>query len=251
MPKVSIVIPALNEEHHLPKLLQSIKTQTFRDFEIIVADARSTDRTRQVATDAGGRVVDGGMPGVGRNAGARVADGEILLFLDADVVLPTAAFLGNIVREFEHRKLDIATVMLQPITDKPVDKLFYFFYNLYTVGMKRWVQHAPGFFTFVRRSLHEKIGGFDEELDFAEDHEYTLRAAKVGRFGFLKSDRILVSVRRLRSDGRLKVAGQYILGELLLLTKGKVPPGKMDYQFGHHEVEQEYARKKGIRLQNK
>lgn len=235
MPKVSIVIPTLNEERHLPKLLQSVKSQTFQDFEIIVADAHSKDKTRVLAEAAGARVVDGGMPGVGRNAGARAAQGTILLFLDADVVLPDSEFLGRVVQEFDDRGLDIATAMLEPLTERFADKAFFFLYNWYTVSLKRWVQHAPGFFMVVRRSLHEQIGGFDESLDFAEDHEYTLRAAREGRFGFLRSGRILVSVRRLRSDGWLRLAGQYIVGEWFILTKGKVPPGKMDYRFGHHD----------------
>jgi len=68
--KVSIIIPALNEEKTLPVLLDSIKAQDFSDYEVIVADANSKDRTREIAAEYGCRVVDGGLPAVGRNAGA-------------------------------------------------------------------------------------------------------------------------------------------------------------------------------------
>ena len=85
--RVSIVVPTKNEEAYLPILLASLRGQTFQDFEIIVADAHSTDRTREIALQAGAKVVDGGMPGPGRNRGAAVAQGEIIFFFDADVIL--------------------------------------------------------------------------------------------------------------------------------------------------------------------
>jgi glycosyltransferase involved in cell wall biosynthesis len=57
---LSIVIPTLNEEKYLPRLLQSLDCQTIKDFEIIVADANSRDATRQVAAEHGCRIVAGG-----------------------------------------------------------------------------------------------------------------------------------------------------------------------------------------------
>jgi glycosyltransferase involved in cell wall biosynthesis len=80
MSKISIIIPTKNEETCLPKLLDSIKSQDFPDYEIIIADANSTDKTREIAKSYGCIVVDGGLPAVGRNRGAEVANGEILLF---------------------------------------------------------------------------------------------------------------------------------------------------------------------------
>ena len=85
--KLSIIIPTYNEENYLPLLLKSIQAQNFSDYEIIIADAGSQDRTREIARDADCRVVDGGLPAVGRNRGAESAQGEYLLFLDADVCL--------------------------------------------------------------------------------------------------------------------------------------------------------------------
>ena len=79
---LSIIIITKNEEKCLPRLLESIKRQNFRDYEIIVSDAQSTDRTREIALAYGCKIVEGGLPSVGRNNGARVAKGEILLFLE-------------------------------------------------------------------------------------------------------------------------------------------------------------------------
>ncbi|MFW6329641.1 MAG: glycosyltransferase, partial [Alkalispirochaetaceae bacterium] len=85
---VSVVIPAFNEEQLLPILLDSLKAQEFTDFEVIVADADSEDETARIAEEAGARVVPGGMPARGRNAGAAVAEGRFIIFLDADVRVP-------------------------------------------------------------------------------------------------------------------------------------------------------------------
>ena len=112
---ISIITPTLNEEEFLPKLLKSIKKQKFKDYEIIVADAGSVDKTRKIAKKLGSGVVKGGLPAVGRNEGAKAAKGELLLFLDADVILPEK-FLEKAIREFEKRNLDVASIQLDPQT---------------------------------------------------------------------------------------------------------------------------------------
>ena len=82
---LTIVIPTKNEETYLPRLLASISKQTLAPAQVIVADAQSTDATRQIALAHGVRVVEGGMISCGRNAGARQAKTDFILFLDADV----------------------------------------------------------------------------------------------------------------------------------------------------------------------
>ena len=89
---LTIVIPTKNEEAYLPRLLESIQGQTLKPSEIIVADAHSTDATREIARAHGAKVVDGGMISLGRNAGARQAQTDFILFLDADVELRDPEF---------------------------------------------------------------------------------------------------------------------------------------------------------------
>lgn len=252
MPTLSIIIPTLNEEKYLPKLLASIRQQSFTDYEIIVADAHSKDRTREIAREYGARVVDGGLPSVGRNAGAHMARGDIFLFLDADVVLPKHEMMARMVREFENRKLDIATCLLRPLTKNVIDHTLHAVYNVYTVAIQKLIPHIPGFFIFVRRTVHEKIDGFDETLDFAEDHEYARRAVREGkaRFGFLMSGLTYVSPRRFDRDGRLSIAVKYLLGELYLLKLGRVPPGTITYGWGHGDTNHERGLKEFKHLAN-
>lgn len=234
---ISIVIPTYNEEVYLPYLLRSIQGQTFKDFEIIVADAFSTDGTRAVAESFGARVVDGGKPGAGRNRGAEAARGELILFLDADVVLPDPWFLQMTVAEFQKRKFAAATCKIHPLSAKAVDQVFHEVYNYFMWVTAGIMPHAPGFCIFVRKDVHEAIKGFDEEIRLAEDHDYAERAGKVGKFGILKSYRIPVSVRRLDRDGRLNVAIKYLLCELHMRTRGAVKSDIFNYTFGYPRKE--------------
>src|SRR3989338_4823290 len=114
---LSIIIPTYNEEDFLPALLKSLENQTYRDFEVIVADAKSTDQTREIAVAYGCQVVEGGPTGMGWNHGPAPASGESLLFLDGDVILPAESFLSNVLRKVRGRRLEVATCRIDPVTD--------------------------------------------------------------------------------------------------------------------------------------
>lgn len=231
---LSIVIPTKDEEACLPRLLASIRAQSVQPREIIVADAGSTDRTGEIALEFGARVVEGGMPGPGRNKGALDASGDFVLFLDADVVLDDPKFLESALEEMVRRELDLATCDVFPISDSIQDKLMHSAYNKYVRAVRPLIPHAPGFCMLVRRSTHEAIKGFDETVTFCEDHDYARRAAKIGRFGFLDV-KIPVSVRRLDRDGRASIAMKFVLAELHLATLGPIRHEAFNYTFGHRK----------------
>lgn len=233
MPKISIIIPAKNEQEHLPILLDSIRAQSFKDYEVIVADAGSDDRTREIAVSFGARVTGGvrGNPGLGRNRGAMIARGDILIFFDADVKLPSVGFLEDCWHEMEYKKFDLATCRVIPLSARPIDRALHEAYNAYALAMEKIWPHAPGFCIFVRRPVHQKINGFDEEVVLAEDHDYVQRAARQGhRFGVLRSHPIAVSVRRLEKDGRLSIALKYLLVEMRMMTRGSLK-GDMPFKY--------------------
>lgn len=236
MPRVSIVIPVKNEEQILPKLLNSIAQQTLTDYEVIVADAHSTDRTADIARKYGAKVVEGGMPGPGRNRGAVHAKGEMIAFLDADVQLPNPKFLQDCLAEMDKKHLDVATCKVKPLSRKPIDKALHEAYNAFVVATEKIRPHAPGFCILVRRHAHHGVKGFDEEVVFAEDHDYVQRATKQGfSFGVLRSHPIAASVRRLEKDGRLAIALKYIFGELRMMTKGPFKEMPFEYEMGGKE----------------
>lgn len=242
--KLSIVIPTYNEERRLPALFASLKRQTFQDFEVIVADAHSKDMSRAIAEANGARVVDGGLPGVGRNRGAAVAKGEILLFLDADMVLTSERFLENTLKEFKERSFAIATCMMDADSRLYRDRFMVGFYNVYALLTTKILPHAPGFCIFVLRSLHEKIKGFDETVVFAEDMDYAQRAVHYGKFGFLKSERIPYCVRRFERDGRFRTAVRFSLAELYILTQGSIKSDIFKYRFGYDGVKEKKKKQK-------
>src|SRR5574344_819167 len=100
---LSIIIPTLNEEKNITRLLKQITNQQIGDmYEILIADAGSKDKTCEIAKNFGARVVPGGLPAVGRNSGAKYAKGDILLFLDADLEL-SPDLIKKTLAEFKER----------------------------------------------------------------------------------------------------------------------------------------------------
>lgn len=230
---ISIIIPTFNEDECLPKLLNSIQKQTALPEEIIIADAFSVDETRSIARQFGAKVVDGGLPAIARNIGAKVAKQPILLFLDADVILPPL-FLEKTIAEMTSRNLDIASCFLTPRSNLKIDKFLHQFANHYMRLTQKFYPHIPGACIFVEKNVHKKINGFDQSIVLAEDHDYVRRAKKIGRFSYLKSYKIPVSIRRLSKEGRIKIALKYIAIELHLIFIGKIRKNIFNYRFEHH-----------------
>ena len=229
---LSIIIPTFNEEKFLPHLLKSLKEQTFKDFEIIVADNNSTDATRSIALKSGAKVINGGLPACGRNNGAKVARGEWLLFLDADVILPPV-FLEKAMTEIQEQNFSAASCSVKPLSRRKIDKFLHGVVNLYFQMTKKIFPHAPGFCIFAKKEAHQLIGGFNEKIKLAEDHNYILRISKIAKFDFLKSVKIPVSVRRLDKDGRFNIAAKYLAVEIHLILLGPIYSNIFNYKFGH------------------
>lgn len=229
---ISIIIPTYNEEDFLPILLESIKKQSYKDYEIIVADNNSTDRTRFLAKKEGARVVNGGLPAKGRNNGARVAQGDWLLFLDADVVLP-ANFLIIAINEIKERNLLVASCLVKPISNKKVDIFLHDAANIYMKLMVKVFPHASGSCIFSKTKIYHQLNGFNEKIKLAEDHDYVSRAKKIANFGLLKKVKIPVSVRRLDKDGRLNIITKYVAIETHLAVVGPVYSDLFKYKFGY------------------
>lgn len=237
---LSIIIPTLNEEKYLPKLLKSIKSQNFCNYEIIIADAGSKDKTIKIAQKFGCKITKGGLPAKGRNQGAEIAKGNLLLFLDADVFLPDD-FLKKTLKEFKQRKIDISSFLIQPKTQKRFLKfLFNFFYNLPISVLERFFPHGA-MAILVKKSIHKKIKGFNEKIKLCEDHDYLQRGAKIGKFRILKSLKIFTSLRRFRTEGWIRTYLKYIFSEIHLIFLGPVKSDIFKYKFDH------YSKKKNIK----
>ncbi len=232
--KLSIVIPAKNEARQIPRLLQALQAQTGVELEVIVADARSTDGTPLVVQSFGAKVVPGGMPGPGRNAGAKHATAEWICFHDADVLPRGTDFYQRALASLSARGADFGTAHMIPDGDRRLDRLWHWLYHLYVRATARLFPHAPGGCIFVKRALHERIGGFDETVVFAEDMEYVQRLKKAGgTFVYLADLPLEMSVRRLRKEGYLGIAWKYIVAEAYMRFVGPIRKEIFTYEFGY------------------
>lgn len=227
---LSIIIPTLNEEEYLPILLRSIKKQAYKDYEIIVADAGSTDKTLEIAKNHGCKITGGGHPGKGRNMGAERAKGDLLLFLDADAELPRK-FLIRFLNECERRQLDIAGCALKIKSRKKIYRLIEKLYRSYFTSTQKFYPHATNCI-FIKTSLHEAIGGFDEKILLGEDFMYVRAAAKQGKFGFISTIYFYASPRRAEDD-MTKLIIQYLLAEGYMTFIGPIRSDIFKYRFGH------------------
>jgi len=233
--QISVIIPAYNEEAYLPHLLEDLKAQTFRDFEVIVADAGSSDRTRDLASQLGAKVVDGGLPGPGRNRGAEKARGEFFFFIDSDIRLETD-FLEKAREEIESRFLDLATCEFIPLSDLLIDKVLHETANLYIKINQYSNPHAGGFCLIISRRLFRRIGGFDETLKLAEDHDLVKRAGQYRPLRVLGNVKVKISVRRFDSEGRIALSKKYLAVEAYRWFNGDLKKQVVDYQFGNFKA---------------
>ena len=225
-PELSIVIITLNEEEYLPKLLKSIEEQTFKNLEIIVADYNSTDKTRKIARSFKCRITKGGNYSAGRNNVAKRARADYLFFLDADSILPKK-FLKVNFREFKKSEKGTGTVPVEPLSNKYFDKIFFKAYDYWSILMSRVSPHCAGCGIFARKDIFNKIKGFNENIAFAENHDFVRRAR---RYGFIILPvPIYTSVRRMDSEGRAKFVLKYIYSGLYRLLYKEI--GKEIFQY--------------------
>jgi len=229
---LSIIIPTLNEEKYISILLESIKKQNFNDLEIIVADAGSKDKTIEIAKKFGCQITKGGLPAKGRNEGTKIAKGNLFLFLDGDTILPEN-FFEKALREFEKRNLDVASFCLEPQTQSKFKKLlFNFFYNWLILILEKVLAHGSQAI-LVKKEIFEKVGGFNEEIKFAEDHSFMRKAKKIGNFGILRNVRVFSSLRRFEKEGWIKTYLKYFLAEIYMIFFGDIKKDIFKYKFGN------------------
>jgi len=198
MPQVSFIIPAYDEEVCLPRTIASIQeaaTLAGVDHEIIVVDDASTDRTGEVARAHGASVhrVELRQIAAVRNAGARVAGGEILVFVDADTALPAETLSAALATLADARIVGGGSGVM---FDGDMPRYARILLPVLTAFM-RWNRLAAGCFIFCRRRAFEAVGGFDEAF-FASEEIWLSRAlGRQGRFVVLR-ERVVTSGRKLR-----------------------------------------------------
>jgi len=238
LPFVSIVIAAYNEEEYIGKLLESIKSQGYPRFEVIVVDDHSTDRTVEIAkgfeANFALKVVQKDIRGVSRsrNYGASFAQGDIILFLDADVVMH-CAFISDNIKAFREERLSVAGVDFIPITENKIDKWITGFYRIWLKVVQYFNPRGIGFCLFVYNRLHKEIL-FDESIIMSEDFDYVKRAAERGKFRIINTVLISVSWRRFHKENRILLVLKYLFFEWYRQHIGEIRKKMLPYEFGGH-----------------
>ena len=224
-PRFSVIIPTLNEERFLPSLLFSLVAQSKKNFEVIVVDGKSRDKTIAKAVEFRKklklRVItsDHASLPLQRNIGAAEARGEWLVFIDADSVL-FANFFDQITRFIDFASPHVFTTWFAPDSKAGGDAVTTLLANIMNevaILLKR--PFTPGPLTIVTKSAFELVGGYDESRQFHEDVDFGMRLYE--RAGItvqiLRETLCILSLRRLRREGTLKVIQQYALAALPVL----------------------------------
>jgi glycosyltransferase involved in cell wall biosynthesis len=214
-PKLTIVIPAKNESRLLPALLESLCRQDYslmRSTKVFLADAGSTDGTQELALGFADRldieVIPGGLPSVGRNAGARRATTPYVLFIDADMELKDRTLLRRAMELVERRKLHCVTTNIWCSQRTMGDGVLYFLNNVAQYGSLLVKPFSTGMFMLFEKAEFDRLGGFHERALYAEDYLLSKKVRK-SRFGIV-SGCIHTTNRRFRSMGHMKIAGMFL-----------------------------------------
>jgi hypothetical protein len=218
MPKISVVIPTLNEEKHIGTLLGSISKQTYKNYEIIVCDYKSTDKTRQISRKYGAKIINVKKKGfaVAKNEGTKKASGEIIAYIDADYELFSKDLFEKVVSVFQRRnKISMveprALVNRKDLPKNAILKMlllneFERFTHIF-MGMLRLA--SPAGCVFCRGSFIKKIGkGFDDNLRIGEDTEFYMRLNRAGGLVLIPQT-VKRSYRRFAREGVLKTYLMY------------------------------------------
>jgi len=243
-PYFSIIIPCLNEENFLPKILENLNSQNFKDFEVIVVDGNSDDKTAQIATNFKAKFslnlysTTTRNVAFQRNLGAEKAIGKILVFFDADTQIPKN-YLKKIAQAFEKRHPHFLTTYINVDSKKPSEVMFAFFSNLiFETGKVFKVPFSFGAMQAVKKGAFFDVGGYDTKTKFAEDSQLFQNLYDNNyKFIMLSTPRYIFSLRRLRSEGVLKSLTQYLQLNLNILLRGYHVPPKVLYQMGGQQYD--------------
>lgn len=192
---LSIIIPALNEAPAISKCLQSVFSQGLA-CEVIVVDGGSRDGTPDLVLPPANVISAPRGRASQMNAGARLATGEVLLFLHADTVLPSGG-LKSLMQAMDKSTAPGGAFRL---AFEPTSPLLDFF--AWCTRFRFRLFHYGDAAIFVRREVLEKLGGY-ADLDIMEDLDLWLRLRRVGRPLILPLA-VTTSARRFEKRGVIR-----------------------------------------------
>jgi glycosyltransferase involved in cell wall biosynthesis len=174
---------------------------------VLVADANSTDGTPEIVLGFRDRlnvgVISGGIPSVGRNQGAAQADTPYVLFIDADIELADRSLVRRCLERAQTRQLHCVTTNVLCCEGSLVDKLFYWASD--TFQYLSWLHRpfATGMFMLFDRKKFSDLGGFHEQILYAEDYKLSQQVERK-RFAIVRGG-VYTTNRRFKKMGHVRV----------------------------------------------
>ena len=208
-PRISVVIPTYNEEGNITACLESLSKQTIprEEYELIVVDGDSADRTREFAEKYADRVFIQKSKRVGgaRNDGAEVAKAKILATTDADCLVPEN-WLETIISIFENNPDTVQLYgTVAPIEPGIKHKISLLLANVFS-GLGYYTHtlyYTLGCNTAFRAEAYHSVGGY-KCIDAGDDLEIAQRMRKIGKVRLSTKIRVRFSMRRYVQFGTLK-----------------------------------------------
>jgi glycosyltransferase involved in cell wall biosynthesis len=199
--KISVITVCFNAAATIDHTLRSVGEQTHEDIEHIVIDGKSTDNTIEVIKTAGQhvfKVISENDRGIydAMNKGIALANGEIIGFINADDFYPTSTILATVAKAFEKSGADSCYGDLCYVSkEDPALTVRYWRSKDFVPGAFEagWCPPHPTF--FVRRSVYERLGGFDLSFEIAADFELMARYLETARITTCYIPEILVKMR--------------------------------------------------------
>jgi glycosyltransferase involved in cell wall biosynthesis len=207
---ITIVIPTKNEENYLPSLLLSLKNQRYvslSDFQIILADANSNDKTKSIfecfckENGVKSKIISGGLPAVARNNGAKKATTSHVMFLDADTILADT-FLWQSQKAISAKNLSIYSPIFKDQKGQIGTSLLWAWVN-FLVQSQITGNCIAGLAMLVNREDFLRVGGFEDRPGDLDDVQLARKFSK-NQFGYI-NDYAYASDRRFKRDGLGKV----------------------------------------------
>lgn len=219
MPLISVIIPAYNAERTIAETIQSLQRQTCSDFELIVINDGSTDRTLDVLESLQEPRLkvysyeNGGLP-TARNRGMARATGEYLSFIDADDLWTRDKLEAQVQALHSHPEAGVAyswTAFINEHSEYIYSREpMYYEGNVYPhLLLSNFI--SSGSNIMVRRSLAEQVGEFDPTLRSAEDWDYYIRLATVTSFVVVPQYHILYRRTAQSMTSKVDVMEKYIM----------------------------------------
>ena len=198
--RISIVIPAYNEEPIIGKLVSYlVENGGAAVAEVLVIDGGSTDGTMQAASAAGARALLS--PRKGRaaqmNFGASVSMGEVLYFVHADS-FPPKNFAADILKALS-KGFDLGRYRTRFMSPKPILRI-----NEWFTRLDLFICYGGDQTLFIRKAFFDQLGGFRSDMLIMEEYEFCSRARSQGRYIIMK-DAALISARKYEKNSWFQV----------------------------------------------